>query len=710
MNKQVAVWSVVLAMPWCVSAESCKVGTSEELIARLNEFNGTGKVIELAPGDYVLGGEPMRDDNSAGSSYLYVNKVHLRGTGVSRYDTRLIGGGAHRVMQGTSGSTIENLTITGGFVPTHETSTKKRGGGYYGSGVITNCVISGNKANNVGGGVYSSATLYDCIVENNESVASGGGGAHGVTAYRTIFRNNKASSNGGGTYSCRLYDCTVSNNVAGAYGGGLYNSNYATNTLIAGNSAPYGGGAANGGSQNPEDYLLDHCVVSNNTASVQGGGLYRQCAIGNAIIGNTAACGGGVYESPLTNCLVIGNIATNLSSGNGGGAYNSPLSGCEISGNTAHSNGGGIYDNTGINVISNCVVAFNVVSNNASTPYGGGVCLGGTTLTHCRIYGNAAMEWDVVTADGKQKTISGTGGGAATGKNLVSGTLKNCTIYNNYAYANGGGVRDLKLLDCVVSNNACVNSAVTSPNAYNCNMTGCDVSGMMVEGGSAERTVFHDIGKELRFDENPYCSLVLTNKTVYHMPNCTNCLFRDNRLTADGSYMFSGIKDAAGACSLVNCTIVSNNSANMFYRFQNDMTMKVVNSIIFGNRNRPGTADQDMKDSNCKSAALRFSHCAYAVSSLSGNTADWFDDGNYLLGENGLGEPGFAWRKVPEHPYSLGFASPLLGLGKVEPWMARAFDLRGVDDCGRYRRLRDGKVDLGCYQWWSMAGMTISIR
>lgn len=699
----------ILAAVFSASAEPHPVSSVAELVKKLNELKNSGETIELAPGDYMLEGVTMSDNGSAGVSHLYVDGVRLRGTGSSPYATTLVGGGSYRVMQGTGDSVIENLTITGGFVAANNISTKKRGGGYWGDGIITNCVISGNKANNVGGGIYGAATLYDCIVENNESVSSGGGGAHNVTAYRTVFRNNKAYTHGGGTYSGKLYGCTVTNNIATCNnGGGCFNTVYATNTLIACNTAQKGGGAANLDDQNPWAYVLDGCIVSNNTA-VTGGGLYRQSAKGRTeIICNTASgAGGGAYESPLDNCLIAGNSATSFSVGNGGGTYNCPLIGCEVTRNVSNCNGGGIYDNTGTNMIVDCEISYNAVSNKESTAYGGGICLGGGKAERCRIYGNAAMEW-VRSEDGK--TIAGTGGGASTGKNLAAGTLRNCEIFNNYAYAYGGGVRDLKLIDCVVSNNACVNSEVTSPNAYNCNMTGCDVSGMMVEGGSAECTVFHDVGKELRFDENPYCSLVLTNKTVYHMPNCTNCLFRDNRLTATSSYMFSGIKDAAGACSLVNCTIVSNNSANMFYRFQNNMIMKVVNSIIFGNRNRPGTADQDMRDSSCTPAALRFSHCAYAVSALSGDTSDWFDAGNYLFGKDGLGEPGFAWRKVPEHPYSLGFASPLLGLGQVEPWMAHAFDLRGVDDCGRYRRLRDGKVDLGCYQWWSMTGMTISIR
>lgn len=693
-----------------VSAEVYRVSTAAELVEKLNALKGSGAVIELAPGDYELDADPMIDHASAGISYLYVDGVHLCGTGDSPYKTRLIGGGTYRVMQGTDDSVIENLTITNGFVAANETGTKKRGGGYWGGGTITNCVIAGNKANNVGGGIYNKAVLYDCIVEGNESVASGGGGAHSVTAYRTVFRNNKAANNGGGVYACDLYDCVVSNNTAVVYGGGGYNVTYATNTLIAGNSAEYGGGAANGSSQDPESYVLNDCVVSNNVAVSNGGGLYRQSARGGCVIaGNTADCGGGAYESPLADCTIAGNRAIALSAGNGGGTYNCPLSGCEITGNVSLSNGGGVYDNTAGNVISNCVISFNAVSNNASTAYGGGICIGGCTVTHCTINGNAAMEWTNEIG----KTITGTGGGAATGKNLPVGTLKNCVIRDNYAYAYGGGARGLRLVDCTLSDNINFNTAGTSPNAYDCDLEGCDVSGTMVEAGSASRTVFRDIGGEVAVtaEENPYRQLTLSAKTVYHVPNCTNCLFRDNRLTASSSYMFSGINNAAGSCSLVNCTIVSNNSANMFYRFQNEMTMKVVNSVIYGNRNRPGTADQDMKDYNCDSGALRFSHCAYGVSSLSGETSDWFDAGDFCIGgENGLSGPGFAWGRVPEHPYSLGWTSPLLGLGKTDEWMTDACDLRGDEDGGRYRRLRDGRVDLGCYQWWSMAGMTISIR
>ena len=51
------------------------------------------------------------------------------------------------------------------------------------------------------------------------------------------------------------------------------------------------------------------------------------------------------------------------------------------------------------------------------------------------------------------------------------------------------------------------------------------------------------------------------------------------------------------------------------------------------------------------------------------------------------------------------------GLAKVADWMADAYDIRGEADDGKYRRLRDGKADLGCYQCWDdFIGTCIFVR
>ena len=58
-----------------------------------------------------------------------------------------------------------------------------------------------------------------------------------------------------------------------------------------------------------------------------------------------------------------------------------------------------------------------------------------------------------------------------------------------------------------------------------------------------------------------------------------------------------------------------------------------------------------------------------------------------------------------DHPYSLRRSSPLRGMGLVLDWMAE-----GVDYIGN-PRLRDGKVDVGCYQCWlDPIGTVMSFR
>jgi hypothetical protein len=79
----------------------------------------------------------------------------------------------------------------------------------------------------------------------------------------------------------------------------------------------------------------------------------------------------------------------------------------------------------------------------------------------------------------------------------------------------------------------------------------------------------------------------------------------------------------------------------------------------------------------------------------------------YKFGVDGFGaDPKFALKNAA-HPFEPKTTSPLLGLGAVEAWMADATDIRGEG----YARLREGKVDIGCYQCWlNPAGTLLSIR
>ena len=58
--------------------------------------------------------------------------------------------------------------------------------------------------------------------------------------------------------------------------------------------------------------------------------------------------------------------------------------------------------------------------------------------------------------------------------------------------------------------------------------------------------------------------------------------------------------------------------------------------------------------------------------------------------------------------YALKRSSPAVGQGLVQDWMTDATDIRQDPACPR---LRDGKVDIGCYQCWlDPVGLWFSIR
>mgnify|MGYP003330297509 CR=1 FL=1 len=62
----------------------------------------------------------------------------------------------------------------------------------------------------------------------------------------------------------------------------------------------------------------------------------------------------------------------------------------------------------------------------------------------------------------------------------------------------------------------------------------------------------------------------------------------------------------------------------------------------------------------------------------------------------------------PDWPYQPRRSSLVCGKGLVQSWMAETLDVRNDE---RYPRLRDGKVDIGCYQnWLDPMGLTITVR
>lgn len=370
------------------AADPVTVSTTAELVDALNAYNGRSQVIQLACGDYVLPSEPMQTDANNGHGAIYVNKVTLRGLGEKPEDVKLIGNGSIRAVLAAGSARLEKLMITNGnttagYIPPGQTKVvgnSTRGGGVYGAGVITNCVITGCSGSH-GGAVAQTTSVYCSHLYGNSSTY--GGAVFNTSVYGSVLENNTAASGGAGWFngaSYKVFDSQILNNRATGRndaGGGLNGIQSVSNCVFSGNSNADGyAGACIGKSGAAASSFMWDCIVTNNTAKGNGGGISTLTAIRCLIAGNsvTAGSGGGCYQSELYDCVVSNNVATG---GSGGGVY--------INGQS----------------VSNCLVYANrVISSNTQHGYGGGINCSGASdrIIDTEVVGNYAE-----TAAGSKK-------------------------------------------------------------------------------------------------------------------------------------------------------------------------------------------------------------------------------------------------------------------------------------------------------------------
>ncbi len=236
---------------------------------------------------------------------------------------------------------------------------------YLDGGVLSNCIVAGNVANNYygggvacmsgtvthcrffgntaahGGGVYCRTGLVaHCRMEDN--YANFGGGAclfnDGMIS-DSVICNNQAASGGGGIYiqnsTGAVYNCTVYSNLTpGTRGGGLYVNNSGVrieNSAIHDNrTGAHGDAAYNGGgglwvsAPVTQFFLMRNCLLFNNYSHESGGGIYLY-SYGN-----------------VENCTIVSNYSAHASG-------------------LAYGGGGGMafYCGTATANVQNCIVQFN---------------------------------------------------------------------------------------------------------------------------------------------------------------------------------------------------------------------------------------------------------------------------------------------------------------------------------------------------------------
>jgi hypothetical protein len=291
------------------------------------EFSVTG-VIALTTGELIISNSV--DVIGPGPAHLAVDAA-----------------AASRVLTLTNAATvsISGLTVTngnvfgsgGGILNDHATLT------------ISNCIVSGNTANN-GGGIYSngrsgSATLV--IVDSilNANSAGNGGGVYndGVTGNATLTVSNSmlganSAGNGAGIFNdgrsggatLRIVNSTLAANSTGNGGGAIYNfganggsaTASVANCTLSGNSADSGGAIFNDGRSGSATLAIASSTLSSNSATTAGGGIVNFPSDGTATveIGNTIL-NAGASGANITN-FNSGTVTSrgyNLSSDDAGG-------------------------------------------------------------------------------------------------------------------------------------------------------------------------------------------------------------------------------------------------------------------------------------------------------------------------------------------------------------------------------------------------------
>ena len=447
-------------------------------------------------------------------------------------------------------------------------------------------------------------------------------------------------------------------------------STLVSNCIFDGNTAKQGGAVANYYSYNATTLryagtFID-CVFTNNTTTSGGGGagynlgLCRRCTFSK----NVAS-----YGSAIRQVLLLDDCDFN-DNGNGikdyGTIYNDGAAtgtnqvivNCRFRRNTCKTYGGALYggNNKGRDtLIDRCLFESNSVTATSSIKGEGGAIYGMTNVHGCVFIGNSAYK-----------------GGA-----LSSGSCYDSLLSGNTAAITGGAAYGSALFGCTNT----VNSATPATGASE------------LDNSSAEGCVFDRVG--------------FSGKSTFYLSSLTRCRIRSetdcymfyqkcgvtNCLFAGGSDFYLLYNTIAGM-SFVNCTIADNTYKGLKVGGSSNQEAEFVNCLFWNNQYSGKAAQYDI--GNDATAAIKeFRNCIFRVQNNSSAYAPGSDN-IYNYGDGAVDPKFVGEERDALNPYALRNRSSAIDIGEVSSWMADATDIRGAG----YPRLRDGKVDIGCYQCW----------
>jgi parallel beta-helix repeat protein/predicted outer membrane repeat protein len=345
---------------------------------------------------------------------------------------------------------------------------------------IKNCTFSENR----GSGLCifeSSSTLVNCIFRENSGIGMLAF-VSSSTLVNCIFRENGYGGIHTLNSNTTLVDCTFSGNSS-QYGGGMYNYERSNTTLI-------------------------NCTFTANRGEWEGGGIYN--SDGSSTL--------------LTNCIFTEN-----SSFNGGGIYNREsfltLDGCTFRNNSSDfEGGGGIYCEDSRPIIKNCTF----IENTVLASGGGGIYLYRSPFHP--------------PPPPFPPPPPGAGGEQSYREDLIDynypgSVIFNCTFTGNSARSGGGLVidePDSSVVNCIFTENSAEWGGGMSNSATNTSLTNCIFTENSAEWGGG-----------------------ISNTASY--TSLTGCVFRNNSV----QYRGGGISNLSNSNMVLTNSIFTGNSANI---------------------------------------------------------------------------------------------------------------------------------------------------
>ena len=234
--------------------------------------------------------------------------------------------------------------------------------------------------------------------------------------------------------------------------------------------------------------------------------------------------------------------------------------------------------------------------------------------------------------------------------------------------------------------------------AYKSILEDCDISAGEIRNCVVDRCTIHDVSNQVYAVFQDCCRV--TNSLV---KGCSN---------TGGLYVSA--KDKPFDAEFVNCTFVTNTMQTINAKWENTVTndCNFINCIFSGNRTSATDSDLVLENSDNSKYKwenfVNFTHSYYGKFTAAGKlSASVFAAKTNAVDALSLCvDPKFVKDSRPDAPYwSLLPRSPLCGKGDPLDFTDSDLDLAGR------LRLREGKIDPGCYQCWlNPAGFVLVVR